>query len=224
MADPDVVNTIGAFLTGLLPAHFRHIGKGLILLDGNQPGVGKTLLARTIGVVLDGDDPRLTSFSADEEELNKRTCATLRGNRQSILIFDNAKTMSGRPISSPFIESNSMAANVTLRILGQSLNIDRPNDMLWSIAMNNTKISPDLVSRGLPIRLQYEGRPEDRRFGDSDPIEYASEHRAEILGELAGMVVHWNQVGRPQGNHRHRCPSGPALSAASYRPTGCRNS
>jgi len=203
--DADVVNTVGAMLTGLLPTHFRQLGKGLVLLDGNQPGVGKSLLARTIGVVLDGNDPRTIAFSADEEELNKRTCAILRGQQQSILIYDNAKATTGRPISSPFVESNSMTAHVTLRILGQSLNIDRPNDLLWAITMNHTKTSPDLVSRGLPIRLQYEGRPEDRDFGDSNPIAYAMEHRAEILGELAGMVIRWNQAGRPTGNHRHRC-------------------
>jgi hypothetical protein len=98
-----------------------------------------------------------------------------------------------------------MAANVTLRILGQSTNIDRPNDMLWMLTMNGTKVSPDLVSRGLPIRLRYEGRPEGRSFGNHDPIAYAREHRAEILGELAGMVVRWNQMGRPLGDHRHRC-------------------
>lgn len=205
MADADVVNVVGAMLTGTMPKRFRQLGKGLILLDGNQPGIGKTLLARTLGVVLDGSDPRTISYSADDEELNKRTCATLRGQQQSILVFDNAKTTSSRSISSPFIESNSMAANVTLRILGQSLNIDRPNDMLWLITMNDTKTSPDLVSRGLPIRLRFEGRPEDREFGGGDPIAYAREHRAEILGELAGMVVRWNQVGRPTGEHRHRC-------------------
>jgi hypothetical protein len=104
-----------------------------------------------------------------------------------------------------FIESNSMASHVTLRILGQSTNIDRPNDLLWAITMNNTKTSPDLVSRGLPIRLQYEGRPETRDFSDSSPLTYAKEHRREILGELAGMVVRWNQAGRPLGNHQHRC-------------------
>jgi putative DNA primase/helicase len=205
VGDADVINTVGAMLTGLLPTHFQQLGKALVLVDGNQPGVGKTLLVRTIGMVLDDGDPRVVSFTADEEELNKRTCAILRGRPQSILIYDNAKTTSGRPISSPFIESNSMASHICLRILGQSANIDRPNDVVWAITMNNTKTSPDLVSRGLPIRLHYEGLPEDRDFGSSDPIAYAKEHRAEILGELAGMVIRWNQAGRPMGDHGHRC-------------------
>ena len=205
MAGADMVNTVGAMITGLLPTHFQDTGKGLILVDGNQAGIGKTLLTRTIGVVLGGEDPRTVAFTPDDEELNKRVCAILRGQQQPILIFDNAKSLSGRPISSPFIESNSMAPHIALRILGQSANIDRPNDMLWAITMNNTKTSPDLVSRGLPIRLHYEGRPENRDFGTSTPIAYAKEHRAEILGELSGMIIRWNQAGRPLGDHRHRC-------------------
>lgn len=205
LADADVINTVGAMQTGLLPAHFQDTGKGLVLVDGNQPSVGKTLLARTIGVVLGGEDPRTVAFTTDDEELNKRVCAILRGQQQPILIFDNAKSLSGRPISSPFIESNSVAPNIALRILGQSTNVDLPNDMLWAITMNCTRTSPDLVARGLPIRLHYEGRPEDRDFGNNNPIAYAKEHRAEILGELAGMIIHWNQVGRPLGDHRHRC-------------------
>ena len=71
--------------------------------------------------------------------------------------------------------------------------------------MNDTRTSPDLVSRGLPVRLHYEGDPGRRRFPGPDPIAYALEHRAEILGELAGMVVSWNQAGRPPGDRQHRC-------------------
>ena len=70
--------------------------------------------------------------------------------------------------------------------------------------MNNTKASPDLVSRGLPIRQHYEGKPEDRDFGHRDPLRYARDHRQEILGELAGIVLRWNQVGQPEGHQDHR--------------------
>jgi hypothetical protein len=71
--------------------------------------------------------------------------------------------------------------------------------------MNDTKASPDLVSRGLPIRFRYDGDPRERDFQGRDPIRYAREHRAEILGELMGMVVRWNQLGRPPGPRKHRC-------------------
>jgi hypothetical protein len=71
--------------------------------------------------------------------------------------------------------------------------------------MNDTRASPDLVSRGLPIRLAYEGNPAERVFEGPDPVQFAHDHRPDILGELAGMVVRWNQAGRPPGQRSHRC-------------------
>jgi hypothetical protein len=91
----DLVNTIGAMLTGLLMVQFVEVGKAVVLLDGNQPGVGKTLLARVTGIVLDGVDPQLIHYTPDDEELGKRICATLRSGSQSILLIDNAKVKAG---------------------------------------------------------------------------------------------------------------------------------
>lgn len=111
----DLVNTLGLFLTGLLINHFVTTLKAVALVDGNQPGLGKTLLMRVLGLVLDGADPNLIHYTADDEELQKRMCATLRRGTQSVLILDNAKQPSGTPISSPALESNSMAPEVSLR-------------------------------------------------------------------------------------------------------------
>ncbi|MBP3957795.1 hypothetical protein J8F10_21290 [Gemmata sp. G18] len=201
----DLTNYLGLMLTGLLINHFVICLKGVALVDGNQPGVGKTLLMRVLGVVMDGVDPNLIHYTPDEEELQKRTCATLRPGRQTALIYDNAKQPSGTPISSPTIEANSMAPEISLRILGVSENYVRPNDVIWAITMNQTRVSPDLMSRGLPIRLAHDGPPEKRVFTGPDPIEFAREHRLGILAELAGFVVRWNQAGRPEGSRSHRC-------------------
>jgi hypothetical protein len=202
--DADVVNAVAMMLTGLVINHFVVVLKAVGLVDGNQPGLGKTLLVRVIGIVLDDVDPRLIAFTTDDEELQKKLCATLRDSRQSIVLLDNAKVSVGSVVSSPVFEANSMAPEVSLRILGESRNYTRPNDLLWFTTMNGTRTSPDLVSRGLPIQLSYEGKPEDRTFDGPDPIGYAREHRIDILGELAGMVVHWNQQGRPSGQRSHR--------------------
>lgn len=201
----DLTNYLGLMLTGLLTNHFLTTLKGLALIDGNQPGVGKTLLMRVLGILLDGVDPHLIHYTPDEEELQKRICATLRPARQSVLVIDNAKQPSGTPISSPVIEANSMAAEISLRILGVSENFVRPNDVIWSLTMNQTKVSPDLMSRGLPIRLAYDGPPEARVFNGPEPIGFARDHRLGILAELAGFVVRWTQAGRPEGSRSHRC-------------------
>ncbi len=201
----DLTNFLGLCLTGLLANHFLDGAKGLPLVDGNQASVGKTLLLRLLGQLLDGADPRTITFTADDEELQKRICATLRSSRQSVLIFDNAKQATGLPISSPVIEANSMAPEIALRILGTSDNFVRPNDVIWGLTMNQTRVSPDLLSRGLPIRLAYDGPAGNRTFSGPEPLVYAREHRLELLAELAGFVVRWTQAGRPDGVRPHRC-------------------
>jgi len=200
----DLVNAVGVLLTGILMPQFVSKGKAVGLLDGNQPGIGKTLLARVAGIVLDGKDPKAIHFTTDDEELSKRTCATLRENGTSVLLFDNAKLQGGGEINSPFLEANSMAPEISLRILGTSTNFTRPNDLLWFLTMNLTKASSDLVSRCVPIRFYYEGDPKDRDFQGREPLDVAHRYREVILGELAGMVVCWNQCGRPLGRQQHR--------------------
>ncbi len=201
----DTVNAVGIMLTGILIGLFVELGKAVVLLDGNQPGIGKTLLARVIGMILDGENPIATHFTTDDEELGKRICATLREREQSIVLVDNAKVRSGAVINSPVIEANSMAPEISLRILGQSANYTRPNDLLWMLTMNQTKASADLVSRGVPIRFHFDGNPGERKFSNRDPITFARQNRIGLLGELVGMVTRWNQLGRPPGHQQHRC-------------------
>ena len=62
----------------MLVNHFREDGKPLFLLNGNQRGVGKTLLARTVGLVLDGEDPTPLQHTDDEDEMGSRLGARLR--------------------------------------------------------------------------------------------------------------------------------------------------
>jgi hypothetical protein len=202
--DADVANTLGLFITGLLINHFIDPGKPIALIDGNQPNTGKTWLVRALGLVLDGVEPATMFYTAVEEELQKRVGAKLRESVSSVLLLDNAKTAGGAEISSPFIESTSVSPEISIRILGQSVMYTRPNNVLWAITMNKTHGSADLISRGLPIRLYYEGRAENREFAGRDPVDYARRHRIEILGELAGMVVYWNQQARPSGTRPHR--------------------
>ena len=125
-SDADVANFVGLLLTGVLMNHFMDEGKALALIDGNQPSLGKTLAARVAGAVLDGIDPRKTMFTSDDEELQKRLCASLRDSRQSLLLIDNAKTRGRDAISSPTIEVNSTASEISLRILGRSENFNLP--------------------------------------------------------------------------------------------------
>lgn len=201
--DTDVANAVGVLITGVLMNHFIESGHGFVLLDGDQPGVGKTLLARTIGMVLDGTSPQIISYTPKDEELGKQTLATLKDSTQSCLIFDNAKVRSGQKVSSPFLEANSVADNISLRILGVSQNYVRPNDLLWFLTMNSTQVAADIASRGILIQFRFEGDASRHRF-QGDPIGYAKRYRKELLGELFSMVLKWEQEGQLEADRPHR--------------------
>jgi hypothetical protein len=195
----DLVNAVGVMLTGLLINHFVDQPHPMVLLDGNQPQLGKTLFAQCLGRLFDDQEPARLPLVQDDE-LEKKLCSQLRSARSTLFLFDNAR---GK-IESALIEANALAPLISIRILGHNTNMERPNLYLWVITSNSTSATEDLISRGLPIRLYYEGDPRLRAF-QRNPLEHVNRWRLDILGELAGMVQRWKERGMPMGNSRHRC-------------------
>ena len=76
------------------------------------------------------------------------------------------------------------------RKLGKSEVLERDNDVLFAITMNDAKLSRDLCSRTIPINLHFEGDPMDRMFSNEFLLEDLKRRRTELLSELAGMVEH----------------------------------
>jgi hypothetical protein len=197
--EADLTNAVGLLLTGFLINHFIDDPHPIGIIDGNQKGVGKTLLCQVLGRILDDREPARLPLIRDEE-LEKKLCAQLRDSRSSIFFFDNVRDR----IESAVIEQNALSPVLSFRILGQSGTFSRPNGYLWLVTSNMTSGTEDFINRGLPIRLRHEGDPRTRNFSHN-PLEYATRHRIDILGELAGMVIHWNQAARPKGKAKHRC-------------------
>lgn len=198
-SDADLANALGVLLTGVLINHFIDRPHPVVLVDANQPGLGKTLLVQAIGRILDGVEPARVPLARDEE-LEKRLCAQLRDGWSSLFFLDNVRGT----VESALIEQNALSPVLAFRILGRSEVIRRPNAYLWAVTSNATTGTSDFIRRGVPIRLHHEGDPKGRRFG-SDPLKFATIHRLEILGELAGMVERWVQRGRPVAARPHRC-------------------
>jgi hypothetical protein len=204
----DLENALGMVLSGLLLNHFVADPKPIMLIDGNQPEVGKTQLAQVVGLVLDGREPERIAMTKDEE-LEKKVGAKLRESKSSLLFFDNLRAK----VDSAFIEANALSPLLSVRLLGHSRNINRPNSYLWCMTSNLTSGSTDLISRGVAVRLRYEGDPVKRTFTEDLP-QYAARHRLDILGELAAMVLRWVEANTPKASDiwpanrprpRHRC-------------------
>jgi hypothetical protein len=193
----DRTNYLGVLLTTILIGRF--IGsKPAAMFNGNQPELGKSILAQVIAILRDGRLTETVSYNPNDEEFEKRLGAVVRRGATTIIV-DNAKGH-GR---SPRIESACLERSITdpilsYRLLGSSDSIRAENSHIFCITANSPDVSRDLVTRSVIINLEYEGNPSRRRFSIDDPEGYAQEHRAELLGELIGMVERWKSAGCPQ--------------------------
>lgn len=193
----DRTNYIGMLLTTVLVPRF--IGsKPAVVFNGNQPGLGKSILAQIIAILRDGRPTETASFNPNDEEFEKRLGSIVRRGASTIII-DNAKAGSPRH---PRIESACLERSITdpilsFRLLGYSKEIRAENSHIFCITANSAELGPDLMTRSVVVALYYEGDPKKRTFSMPDPEGYALEHRAELLGELLGLVEQWKADSSP---------------------------
>ncbi|MDP2309919.1 MAG: hypothetical protein Q8P18_28130 [Pseudomonadota bacterium] len=190
----DMVNFIGALLTALTMPHWGR-GHPFLAINGNKPGVGKSTLARVLGVVAEGSEPTTVTFSANEEEFEKQLATRVEcGDR--VVVIDNAKT--SKPIQSPVLERCITDTRLNFRRLGGNTAISRPtNDVLFVLTMNLTQMGPDLRRRALPLNLAIDGDIRRYPYRSDDPVGDALDGRVAVVAELAGMVAAWGNAGRP---------------------------
>ncbi|MBI3465599.1 MAG: hypothetical protein HY000_21480, partial [Planctomycetes bacterium] len=199
----DRTNYIGALLTTLLVPRF--IGsKPAVLFNGNQPELGKTILAQIIAILRDGRPVETATYNPNDEEFEKRLGAIVRRGTTTIII-DNAKGRGRNPrIESACLERSITDPILSYRLLGFSQDIRAENSHIFCITVNSSDVNRDLLTRSVVVNLYYEGNPERRAFAIADPEGYAQEHRRELLGELIGMVERWKAARMPLANVESR--------------------
>jgi hypothetical protein len=192
----DRTNYLSILLTAMLMPQF--IGsKPAVLFNGNQPELGKSILAQIIAILRDGETAETASYNPNDEEFEKRLGAIVRRGVTTIII-DNAKSRGRNPrIESACLERSITDPILSFRLLGQSASIRAENSHIFCITANTPDVSPDLIKRSVTVNLYHEGDPTQRLFGIADPEGYASDHRIELLGELIGMVERWKAGGMP---------------------------
>lgn len=189
----DMVNFVGALLTALTMPHWGR-GHPFLAINGNKPGVGKSTLARVLGVVAEGAEPTTVSFSANDEEFEKQLATRVEAGDR-VVVIDNAKTT--RPIQSPVLERCITDTRLNFRRLGGNTAISRPtNDVLFVVTMNLTQMGADLRRRALPLNLELDGDVRRHPYRSDDPIGDTLDRRLAVVAELAGMVLAWVKAGR----------------------------
>ncbi|HEY3787613.1 MAG TPA: hypothetical protein VGL71_02105, partial [Urbifossiella sp.] len=160
----DRTNYLGILLTTVLMPRF--IGsKPAVVFNGNQPGLGKSMLAQIIAILRDGRPTETASFNPNDEEFEKRLGSIVHRGATTIII-DNAKAGGPRH---PRIESACLERSLTdpilsFRLLGYSKEIRAENSHIFCITANSAELGPDLVTRSVMVALFHEGDPKRRAF------------------------------------------------------------
>lgn len=194
-------NWLGSLVSLLLPTHF--VGKKpLVLFEANQRGLGKTTLAQLSAIIGNGKRATTISYNANDEEFEKQIATVVRSGQQYIII-DNAKTsIRCNEISSGVLERSITDETLNFRLLGKNASITVSNTLNFALSANDPKLSKDLISRSLPIRLAYEGDCDEIAYPIQDPEEFALQHIIALRAELSGMIVRWIKAGKPESQKR----------------------
>jgi hypothetical protein len=153
--------------------------------DAPVQGSGKTLLARCVGVLTDGQEPSVWPHTAgrDDEEVRKRLFTVLRSGARS-LIWDNVIGV----FDSAALASCLTSPTYSDRILGASLSSTVPNRAVFVLTGNNLTLAGDLPRRVLVCRIDPETeKPFARKF-DLDPVGFCRIHRQRMIASALTLI------------------------------------
>ena len=193
--DVDRVNYVGLLLTAVTMLHW--VGKHpLAIFNANVARLGKSLLAKILGLVIDGRCTSITYIPNDEEF--ERQIATNVDMDDHVVNVDNAKSSHRAPeVSSGVLERCVTDLILNFRRLKTNTAIRRASDVIFCLTMNTARMGSDLRQRGLPVNLHWEGDVRHRHFDIPDLEAFVLAHRFGLIGELVGMVQRWVRAGCP---------------------------
>jgi hypothetical protein len=174
-----------------------------ILIDGNNPAVGKGKLARTLSALTTGGLPAVVTEGHSDEETEKRIAsAVLQG--APVILLDNLQ----RKLSSSTLESMLTEPVADIRTFGKLENLRVACRALLLLTANNATLRKDMLRRTLSVRIVVqEEKPELRSF-DFDPVAEAARDRALLVAAAFTVVLAWLRVRDLPENKQHRKPLG----------------
>lgn len=186
-----------AWIASLLTQFCRPMIKGpipMVMIDGNNRGAGKTLLADIVSCVALGHTANKTPPSKDAEELRKQfSSAVLAGD--TMLCLDNVVGEVGGPALDSALTNDGRWSD---RILGGNTRVDKVVRMTVFATGNNMSLRDDLVRRLLYVRLDSpEERPEKREGFKYTLPDHALLARAELVRACLTILRGYWAAGRP---------------------------
>jgi hypothetical protein len=158
----------------------------MFAVDGNSPGVGKTLLVELACSIAIDRGPSVMSRPKDATEGKKAYFSALASGALCMLI-DNVK---GEPLSDETLEALLTSGAITDRILGTQRMGTAASQSVFVATGNGLRLSSDLARRSLTIHLRSrEERPEDRVL--PNVRGYVAGRKSELLGAALTMLRAW---------------------------------
>lgn len=185
-------NWVGAMLTPLLRTILPPPYPWFVI-TAPQPGSGKTLLAKAIGIV-HGMVTR-PELPSESEEQRKMITTILSDTTAPVALFDNLAGV----VRSSVLEALLTSVSWSDRLLGVNRNLSLTNDRLWLGTGNNAKIGGDLARRTYDIAIDPKRPDPFLRTGFSivNLEEWMEQHRGRYLAALLTVARGWVLAGKP---------------------------
>lgn len=171
----------------------------LTLIDANERGSGKTLLADAIGMIVAGKTlPRRTACE-DAAEWKKAMLAIAIA-ADPIILIDNVTKM----LRSDALDAVLTGTEFRERVLGKNEELCLAVRTVFLATANNATLSADLVRRSLHVRIEAATeRPEQRQGFKFDPLlAHIATHRARYLSAGLTILRAYFEAGRPKVDMR----------------------
>ena len=181
---------LGIYAVNLLPAFAV---RPMVLVIGNQPGVGKSTLVRAQlspvhGEIAEGSKPK------SDDELRKVLDATALAEKPYCFL-DDLHSLASNDLNH-FIASPTHEP----RVMGQGVLAKCPN--VWQVfgTGNGLNLTEDLDRRTLAIDLFDAGKAAARKVPEpmTNTRVFSVEYRAAACSALWAMLRHWRDAGMPK--------------------------
>jgi len=178
---PEYLNNVMAFLLGFVTFD-PNMEAPLLVVSGNQQGIGKSKTVDACGYILLGKTPPPVSPKG-EEFLKQVGTRWLEGER--FLNLDNVVAENGGTYkNSHLAQLITGCFSKRVRALGHNRSIEA-SGVVFAMSTNRGMLEADLASRALPVKLYSEYVQPMNPY----VLGYAMEHRAELYGELLGLAL-----------------------------------
>jgi hypothetical protein len=207
------VSFAAAILTGIT----RHAHDGavpMLLIDANQPRVGKGKLVKAIGIIAKGVPPHTQTWKGAQEMSAQLTAAIKAGT--TMISIDNVKA----PLSGAALENIITERYHSARIFRTHDEFKSQHNLEIIATGNGLKVTGDMAKRVYAIRLLTTlEQPQSRTDLQHPDLEgYVTANRARLLSAAFTILRAYHLAGRPLDNEILRTGSFESWTAVVCAP------